>query len=162
MKIRNQQDFWAGLLFAGAGALFAIGGSGVEIGDSQRPGEGYFPLLLGVVMMVLGGIVNFKAVTFETDDGTPLAPTDWRVLLATLAAVLLAGLVLPVIGLPATIVLMAAVLVFGAGRFSARNWLGASLLGGLICWLVFVQLLGLTLLLWPLQTGAVPWTGPGP
>ncbi len=153
MKIRSQQDFWAGLVFVAAGALFAIGASGFEVGDSRQPGGAYFPLLLGFVMMVLGAVINFKAVTFETDDGAPVAPTDWRAMLAIFAAMLLAAVVLPVIGLWLTIPSMAALLAIGARRIKLRSWLGVSLLAGVLCWLVFVQLLGLPLALWPRQTG---------
>ncbi|MEO8280085.1 MAG: tripartite tricarboxylate transporter TctB family protein [Ideonella sp.] len=153
MKIRNHQDFWAGLLFVGVGSLFVFGASGLEVGDSRQPGPAYFPLLLGGLMTVLGCLINFKAVTFETDDGTPIVSTDWRVMLSTFGAVLLAGALLPILGLWATVALMAVVLNVGAGRFALRAWLGVSLLAGLLCWMVFGQLLGQPLMLWPPQSG---------
>lgn len=153
MKIRNHQDFWAGLLFVGAGSVFVIGASGFEVGDSRQPGAGYFPLLLGLLMTVLGGLINFKAVTFETDDGAPIVTTDWSFMLSTFGAVLLAAAFLPVIGLCATVLPMAAVLSVGGGSFSPRAWFGVSLLAGLLCWVVFGLLLGLPLMLWPTRSG---------
>lgn len=151
MKIRNHQDFWAGVLFAGAGAVFVIGASGFEVGDARQPGPGYFPLLLGLLLTVLGCLINFKAITFETDDGAPIRSTDWRTTLATFAAVLVAVVALPALGLWPTVALMAVLWSVGAGidRRRLRDGVIVALAAGLLCWLVFGQLLGLPLMPWP-------------
>lgn len=153
MKIRNHRDFWAGLLFVGAGAVFVIGATAIDVGDGRQPGPGYFPLLLGILTLLLGCLVNFKAVTFETDDGAPIGSTHWPMMLGTLGAVLLAALLLPVLGIWPTTFLLVAVLGFAAGGLTVRRWLIGSIVGAMLCWLVFAQMLGLTLVFWPAPAG---------
>ena len=55
MKIKSQRDFWSGLMFLVVGIGFAIGASDYSLGTSARPGPGYFPLILSVIMAILGG-----------------------------------------------------------------------------------------------------------
>jgi hypothetical protein len=153
LKIKNYQDFWAGLLFAGVGLLFAIGASNHELGDSQAPGPGYFPLLLGLLMIALGCLLNFKALTFETDDGAPVGRIAWRGLSAVLISIVLAGLTLPLFGMLVTIPVLAYILGLASGRFSALRWLTTSLVSAATCWLVFGYMLNLPLALLPAHWG---------
>jgi hypothetical protein len=73
MKVKNQQDFWAGLMFIAFGLffiVFAMGTpefidnllgtkliAGYQMGSSVRMGPAYFPVVLGGIMAVLGVIV---------------------------------------------------------------------------------------------------------
>ena len=53
MKIKSQRDFFSGLLFIVAGAAFAWGASTYPIGRAARMGPGYFPFVLGVVLIAV-------------------------------------------------------------------------------------------------------------
>ena len=57
MKIKSQKDFLSGLMFLVVGGIFAWGATSYSIGTGARMGPGYFPLLLGVLLAVLGAIV---------------------------------------------------------------------------------------------------------
>ncbi len=104
MMIKSQKDFYSGLMFAGVGAAFATGATNYSIGSAARMGPGYFPLVLGVLLTVLGTAIAFKATVVETEDGDPVGRWGWRPLFFVLMAnfvfgVLLAGL--PTLGVPA-------------------------------------------------------------
>ena len=104
MMIKSQKDFYSGLMFAGVGAAFATGSTNYSIGSAARMGPGYFPLVLGVLLTVLGTAIAFKATVVETEDGDPVGRWGWRPLFFVLMAnfvfgVLLAGL--PTLGVPA-------------------------------------------------------------
>ena len=52
--IKSQKDFFSGLMFMLVGGAFAWGATGYTVGNGARMGPGYFPLLLGIVLAVLG------------------------------------------------------------------------------------------------------------
>jgi hypothetical protein len=54
MKIKNQRDFWAGMMFLVTGVAFAWGATAYHFGSSARPGPAYFPFGLGVLLALLG------------------------------------------------------------------------------------------------------------
>ena len=62
MQIKNQRDFWSGLLFIAVGIGFAVGATNYSMGSSARPGPGYFPLILSVIMAILGAVVTVQGV----------------------------------------------------------------------------------------------------
>ncbi len=72
VKIKSQRDFWSGLMFVAVGLAFAWGATNYSFGTSARPGPGYFPFGLGMLMAMLGAFVLFKALTIETDGGDPI------------------------------------------------------------------------------------------
>ncbi len=58
MKIKSPKDFWAGLMFLGSGAFFAIwAATHYQMGTAVRMGPAYFPALLGGLLVVLGLII---------------------------------------------------------------------------------------------------------
>ena len=54
MKIKSQRDFVSGLMFIVVGVIFAVGATNYSMGSSAKPGAGYFPLILSVIMAILG------------------------------------------------------------------------------------------------------------
>ena len=103
MGIKSQRDFFAGLMFMAVGVAFAWGSTNYQIVTGARMGPGYFPLLLGVLLALIGAIVTFKATVVETEDGDPIGRWAWRPLCFILAAnfafgILLGGL--PSLGIP--------------------------------------------------------------
>ena len=77
MKIKSERDFWSGLMFTVVGIVFAVGATNYSMGSSARPGPGYFPLLLSVILAILGAVVLFKSLTIETEGGAVISFVPW-------------------------------------------------------------------------------------
>jgi hypothetical protein len=91
-------------MFMGVGVAFAWGASNYTIGNGARMGPGYFPLALGVLLAVLGGIITFKALVVETFDGDKVGAFAWKPLVFIILANLVFGAMiggLPKFGIPA-------------------------------------------------------------
>jgi hypothetical protein len=69
--IKSQKDFFSGLMFTLVGAAFAWGATNYSIGTGARMGPGYFPLLLGIFLAVLGAFITFYSLVEHTEDGEP-------------------------------------------------------------------------------------------
>lgn len=149
MKVKSQRDFWAGLMFVVVGISFAWGATTYSFGQSARPGPGYFPFGLGILLTILGAVVLFKALTVKTDGGEPVGAFSWKPLLIILAAIVVFGALLPRLGMAITLPL----LVIGAALAGDEFHWGEALFTAAVLtvgsWLVFIVGLGLTIPLWP-------------
>jgi hypothetical protein len=102
LKIQSQKDFYSGLMFTIVGVAFAWGASTYTIGNGARMGPGYFPLVLGVLLTILGIAITFKSLVTETEDGDKVGKFAWKPLFFIIAANLVFGACiggLPSIGL---------------------------------------------------------------
>ena len=103
MKIKSQKDFFAGLMFMGIGVAFAWGATTYNVGTGARMGPGYFPLMLGILLAFIGGLITFKATTVETQDGDKIGKWAWKPVFFVLAANFAFGILLvgvPAVGIP--------------------------------------------------------------
>jgi hypothetical protein len=157
VKIKSQKDFFAGLMFTIVGIAFAWGATTYSVGTGARMGPGYFPLMLGILLAVLGIIVIFTALTIETVDGEPVGKIAWRPLGFIIGSNIVFGVLLgglPTLGLPA-MGLIAAIyaLVLIAGLAGEHYSLKASLILATILaigsYVAFVVLLKLQFQVWP-------------
>ena len=157
MKIKSQKDFFAGLMFTVVGIAFAWGATTYSVGSGARMGPGYFPLMLGILLGILGIIVIFGSLTIETVDGEPVGSIAWRPLGYIIGANLVFGILLgglPSIGLPA-MGLIAAIyaLVLIAGLAGEQYQIKSSLILATILavgsYVAFVVLLKLQFQVWP-------------
>jgi len=150
MKIKSQQDFWSGLMFLVTGALFAWGAlSNYSFGSSARPGPGYFPFGLGVILALLGAFILFESLTIETEDGEPIGDIAWKPLLVILAAVFIFGLALPFFGLFIALPLLVILSSLASHEFTWGGALASSVFLTVFSWLIFIKGLGLTIPLIP-------------
>ena len=140
-------------MFVVIGISFAWGATSYTFGSSARPGPGYFPLGLGVLLALLGALVLFKALTIETEGGDPVGAIAWRPLCLIVGAVALSA-VLPKLGMVATLPLVIIVASLAGDEFHWRDVLITSVVLTIGCWLVFVKGLSLTIPLWPTFLGA--------
>ena len=62
VNIKSQKDFFSGLVFVVVGSAYALGANNYKIGEAARMGPGYFPLMLGILLAVLGIVVIIKAM----------------------------------------------------------------------------------------------------
>lgn len=103
MYIKNQKDFYSGVMFICVGGGFAWGANTYSIGTGARMEPGYFPLILGVILGLLGTAIAVKALMVKTEDGEKVGAIAWRPLFFIIVANLIFGVCiggLPSIGLP--------------------------------------------------------------
>ncbi len=149
MKIKSQRDFLSGLMFIALGVVFAIGATNYTMGTSAKPGAGYFPLILSVLMAFLGAVVLFKSLTIETQGGDPVGAIAWKPLLIVVASITVFGIALPRLGLFITIPLLILMVSSAGGEFSWKGVLISCVVLTVFSWFVFIWGLNLTIPLKP-------------
>jgi hypothetical protein len=154
VKIKSQKNFWSGLMFIAVGLGFAWGATNYSFGSSARPGPGYFPFGLGLLMAILGGMVLFGALTVETEDGDKIGAWAWKPLVIIVASVMVFGVLLPKLGMIATLPIL---VVMSAAAGDEFHWKDAVINAVILTagsWLIFIKGLNLTIPLWPSFLGA--------
>jgi hypothetical protein len=147
--MKSQRDFFSGLMFIVVGVVFAIGATNYSMGSSAKPGAGYFPLILSVLMAILGGIVLFKSLTIETEGGDPIGDIAWRPLVVIVVAIAMFGATINSLGLVIAVPILILISSLAGDEF---KWFGVvvnSIVLTLFSWLIFVVGLKLTIPLWP-------------
>ena len=154
MKIKSQRDFFSGLMFIVVGVVFAVGATHYSMGNSAKPGAGFFPLILSVLMAILGAIVLFKALTIETEGGDPIGAIAWRPLLVIVVAITVFGATITTLGLVIAVPILILISSLAGDEFS---WIGVvvnAVVLTLSSWLIFIVGLKLTIPLWPSFLGS--------
>jgi hypothetical protein len=149
VKIKSQRDFWSGLMFMAIGVLFAWGSTHYSMGGSARPGPGYFPFGLGVLMAILGGMVLFKALTLEVEGGDPIGPWAWKPLAVIAGAVFVFGWALPHLGMLVALPLLVVGSALAGDEFRIKDALINSVVLTVGSWVIFIWGLKLTIPLLP-------------
>ena len=140
---RDLKDILAGLLFVAFGLAFAILSISYEIGSTLKMGPGYFPFVLGGLLVILGGAILVKG--FRAGGGEDIGVIPWRALALILGAVVLFGLTVRGLGLVPTVLLVAVMSVFASRRTNVVMALAISAGLTVACVLVFVVALRLRL-----------------
>jgi hypothetical protein len=156
-RIKSQKDFFSGLLFMVVGVGFALGATSYKIGDASRMGPGYFPLMLGILLAVVGLLVMFLSLVVETEDGDPVGSIAWKplffIILANLVfGVLLGGLPsveLPHMGLMAAIFALTFIAAYAGDEFRFKEVLILAIVLAALSYTAFIWLLQLQFPAWP-------------
>ena len=154
MQIKSQKDFWSGVMFILAGVGFAWGATNYNFGSAARPGPGYFPFGLGVLLAILGAAIALKALTVPTKDGDPIGSFAWRPLGLIVAAVVVFGLVLPKLGMILSLPLLVLIASYAGDEFHIGEVAINALVLTVFSWAIFIWGLNLTIPLWPSFLGA--------
>ena len=157
MKIKSQKDFYSGLVYTIVGVAFAYGATSYTIGTGARMGPGYFPLLLGSILAIIGAIVLFKALVVETPTGDPVGAWAWKPLSFIISGNLLFGVLLgglPSIKLPAMGLIVAIygttlVVSLAGDKFKLKEVLILATILSVMSYLAFIMLLKLQFPVWP-------------
>ncbi len=153
MKIKSQKDFWSGLMFLVVGIGFAWGALNYSFGSSARPGPGYFPFGLGILLAILGALTLFESLTIETEGGEPIGDIAWKPLAIIVGSIALFGLLLPRLGMVISLPILVVTSAMAGDEF---HW-GEALINAAILtvgsWAIFILGLNLVIPLWPTFTG---------
>jgi hypothetical protein len=136
LALRNNKDVWAGMTFMGTGAVAMFIARRYPFGTTLRMGPGYFPRVLGGILIVFGIYVMLRGLrTNEQIEG------NWsvRALIVLPLSMVLFGLMMEHAGfIPAL-----AALVFGSSAASRE--------------FKFVEVLLLTVVLVLMSVGLFIW-----
>ncbi len=157
MNIKSQKDFFSGLLYLAVGGAFAFGATNYNVGTGARMGPGYFPLMLGILLAIIGAFVTFKSLTVETQDGEKIGKWAWKPLFFIIVGNLLFGILLgglPSLGVPAMGLIVAIfgttfVVSLAGDTFKFKEVLILSTILCIGSYGAFVKLLNLQFPVWP-------------
>jgi hypothetical protein len=120
LKIRNQRDFGAGVMYMVIGLFFTVVATQYPMGTAAKMGPGYFPFFLGILMTLLGLLVLVKSLR-ATAAIESIPKFNWRVIALITGSVVLYGILLPTMGF----VVAVFVLVFMSASASHEfHWKG--------------------------------------
>ena len=157
MKIKSQKDFWSGLMFMAAGIAFAWGATNYTIGEGARMGPGYFPLMLGILLTLIGLFVAFESLVVETEDGEKIGSFAWKPLGFIIGANLIFGILLaglpkfgiPAMGLIVGIFALTFIAALAGNEFKAKEVAILAVILAVGSYLAFIVLLKLQFPVWP-------------
>ncbi|MBX9935098.1 MAG: tripartite tricarboxylate transporter TctB family protein [Burkholderiaceae bacterium] len=157
MKIKSQKDFFSGLMFMGVGIAFAWGATEYSVGSGARMGPGYFPLVLGALLALIGAAIALKALVVKTLDGDKIGAWAWRPLCFILGAnvvfgILLAGLPslgIPAMGLIVAIYALTFISSLAGSEFNAKGVFVLATILAVASYVAFVWALKLQFPVWP-------------
>jgi len=154
VRIKNEKDFWSGVLFVVFGLGFAIGAKNYDMGSAQRMGPAYFPTILGALLAIMGLYIASRGLRdkFAAGDGK-IDRFHWRPLLLVLGAVLLFALLLRPLGLVIALALMIGLGSAGGPDFKAKEVVVMAATLVLLVLGVFIWGLSLTIPVWPAFIG---------
>jgi uncharacterized membrane protein YozB (DUF420 family) len=135
LRIKSPQDAGAALVFIVIGLAGAYFGRDLAFGSAGRMGPGYFPIILSWIIVAIGLIVGAKALTI---DGPPIEPVQFRPIAVIIAAILVFGYLIDIVGLAITAALLT---ILAAYARRGVNLVETALLAaglGIFCVLVFV------------------------
>ncbi|KQP21125.1 tripartite tricarboxylate transporter TctB family protein [Pseudorhodoferax sp. Leaf265] len=157
MNIKSQKDFFSGLMFTVVGVAFAWGATTYTVGNGARMGPGYFPLMLGIVMAIIGMIITFTALVTETPDGDKIGKWAWKQVFFILGANLAFGILLgglpslgvPAMGLIAAIYALTIIASLAGHEFNIKSVLILATVLAIGSYFAFIWALKLQIQVWP-------------
>ena len=145
-------------MFMGIGLAFAWGATKYSLGTGARMGPGYFPLMLGVMMAILGAVITFNSLVVErAGGGDKIGKWAFQPLVFIIGANLIFGICLgglPSIKLPAMGMIFGIYVLTFVASMASAGWkfkttfiLATSL--AVISYVAFVKILNLQFPVWP-------------
>jgi uncharacterized membrane protein YozB (DUF420 family) len=145
VRVKSPQDLGAGVVFVLIGVAGLYFGRELAFGTAARMGPGYFPTLLSILILAIGIIVGIRGLTTE---GPPIEPVQLRPIAMIIAAILIFGVLIDVVGLALTALLLTVFAAYARRevKLTETILLGAGLAAFTV--VVFVYLLGQPLSAW--------------
>ncbi len=134
MKIKSQQDWWAGWMFIAFGLFFILVSAGTpefinqmlgskliagyQMGSSVRMGPAYFPVVLGGILAFLGALVLLDSLV---EEGPKVAKFHFRPLLFIAVSSLAFAYLLKPLGLVLASVALVFISAYGGHEFKWKE-----------------------------------------
>ena len=144
-------------MFMGIGLAFAWGATKYSLGTGARMGPGYFPLLLGVMMAILGAVITFNSLVIERVGGDKIGKWAYKPLIYVIGANLIFGVCLgglpsiklPPMGLIFGIYVLTFIASMAEAGWKVKATLILSTVLAIMSYVAFVVILKLQFPVWP-------------
>jgi hypothetical protein len=146
VNIRAPKDFWSGIMFIAFAAVAMLTARGYSLGSAGRMGPGYFPMLLGGALGVLGLILVARSLVVE---GETIGRLRLLPLLVIALGVCLFGLAIERLGLLIALIAATGVTAFASRDSRPLEVAALAFVLAVFSVAVFVLALRLPLPIWP-------------
>jgi hypothetical protein len=144
-RVKNPQDFWAGLLFLVVGLGAAWFGRVYTFGTATKMGPGYLPTVLSWGLAIIGAILFLRALI---ENGPRIDRSLIRPQFFILLAILIFAFTIERFGLAPSVIIVTLVASLAS---SETRWKETAILAvglAILCSVLFVKLLGQPLSIW--------------
>lgn len=133
MKLNiNRKEIWSAGLLVFIGMATVIGSTNYQIGTLARMGPGYFPLLLGAILMILGLLIFFTPGSI-TDEEQEISFKEMLVTrVKTWVLIIVSVLAFIVLGKYGGLLIATFAMTFLAAMADKSNTLKTSLIVGVV------------------------------
>jgi hypothetical protein len=139
IRVKNPQDFWAGLLFLVVGVLGLWFGRNYVFGSATKMGPGYLPTVLSWGLVLIGGFLSLRALL---ESGASIDPSQVRPQLFILAAIIAFGLLIERVGLAVSIVVVTVIASLASREMRWGETVAVAVGLAALCVGLFIYLLG--------------------
>jgi len=147
MKIvRHPKDCVAGVLFVAIGIAAIVIASNYPLGTAARMGPGYFPRILGILLILLGSTLALRALKIQ---GAPIPRWHWKPVIIVLGSVVFFGAIVNSVGLALSTVLLIVLASAASPEFRPKESVVSGIALAALSVAVFVLALKLQLPIWP-------------
>jgi len=140
--IRNEKDFWIGVIYVAFGSAAIIISRNYGMGTALKMGPSYFPTILGCLLIVIG---VFSLIRSFIKPGSPFGTFAFKGLLLITASIILFGFIVRgaglVIALPVLVIISSCASIRFRWKYSLVLAAGLTI----FCILVFLKALGVPL-----------------
>lgn len=146
LRIKSQQNFWAGVFFLACGIFETTMALQYDVGSPAAMGPGFMPVMLGLALGILGLIILIGGITVA---GPSIPPGHWRPVVCIIAALVLFALLINKAGLAASTFLV--VMLGGIAYRGKVPWLRLSAMAvamAIFAAALFVYILGQPIAVW--------------
>lgn len=140
LEFYKKKDFWAGLMFLGIGAGAILGARSYPFGNTLRMGPGYFPTMLGLILVLFGIYVMVRGL--RSDEKIQ---SNWsiRALIVLPISMILFGVLMDLAGFIPALTALIFVAVASGREFKFKEVLLLTVFLGVISVAMFIWGLGL-------------------
>jgi hypothetical protein len=144
-RVKDQRDFWSGILFIAFGCAGLWIGRSYAVGTLVRMGPGFFPMMMSLALAGVGGFLLARSLVVA---GEPLERSAIWPQLLILGAIVAFGLLIERVGIAVAVMAVAAVSGIAAQGLRWFELIALALAMSAISVALFVYLLGQPIPVW--------------
>ncbi len=137
-------DLISGTFWLSLGVLFSIWATFYPIGILTHPGAGFFPLILGILIIMFSLVIlgrGWKVYHAKKQEPFPSLPAGWKKIVYTMLILFVSPFAFEPLGYLITVFLLIALLMLGTDLRSLKKALLTAFLTTVAVYVVFILLL---------------------